>query len=60
MSTVVLKIGQRSTVKKFIKTQCGLDKYDELGKRTGVLNRIRWYWFIFFASLRDSVKTFGR
>ena len=57
---MVLKIEYGSMVKKFIKTQCGLDKYDELGKRTGVLNRIRWYWFIFFASLRDSLKTFGK
>ena len=57
---MVLKIEYGSTVKKFIKTQCGLDKYDELGKRTGVLNRIRWYWFIFFASIRDSIKPFGK
>ena len=38
---------------KFIKTQCGLDKYNELKLKKGLLNKIRYYWFVIFASLRD-------
>ena len=40
-------------MKKYIKTQCGLDKYKELELKTGIYNRLRFYWFVFFASIRD-------
>ena len=40
-------------MKKYIKTQCGLDKYNELELKTGIYNRLRFYWFVFFASIRD-------
>ena len=40
-------------MKKYIKTQCGLDKYKELELKTGIYNRLRFYWFVFFASMRD-------
>ena len=36
-----------------IKTVCGIDKYDELSKRKGFLNQLRFYWFGLSASLRD-------
>ena len=35
-----------------IKTVCGLEKYEELSKRKGFLNQIRFYWFVLIASLR--------
>ena len=38
---------------KYITTQCGLDKYAQLKAKTGIFNVIRFYWFVFFASLRD-------
>ena len=38
---------------KYIITQCGLDKYEQLKIKTGIFNVIRLYWFVFFASLRD-------
>ena len=38
---------------KYITTQCGLDKYEQLKIKTGIFNVIRFYWFVFFASLRD-------
>ena len=40
-------------MKKNIKTVCGLEKYEELSKRKGLLNQLRFYWFVFIASLRD-------
>ena len=38
---------------KFIKTQCGLDKYKKLRSKKGILNKVRYYWFVFVASIRD-------
>ena len=40
-------------MKKNIKTVCGLEKYEELSKRKGFLNQLRFYWFVLTASLRD-------
>ena len=37
----------------FIKTKCGLEIYDLLKSRKGILAKLRFYWFGFFASLRD-------
>ena len=39
----------------FIKTECGLEKYDLLKSRKGVFLKIRFYWFIVFASIRDAI-----
>jgi len=36
-----------------IKTVCGVEKYDELSKRKGFLNQLRFYWFVLSASLMD-------
>ena len=43
-------------MKKHIKTVCGLEKYEELVKRKGILNKLRFYWFVFFAVISDFVK----
>ena len=40
-------------MRKNIKTVCGIEKYDELSKRKGFLNQLRFYWFVLNASLRD-------
>ena len=37
----------------WIKTPCGRAKYAELDARKGLQSRIRLYWFIFFAVLKD-------
>ena len=43
-------------MKSNIKTVCGLEKYEELSKRKGFFNRLRFYWFVLFASIRDFCK----
>ena len=37
----------------FIKTKCGLEKYDLLKSRAGAFAKVRFFWFIVFASIRD-------
>ena len=37
----------------FIKTECGLVKYNLLKSQKGMYAKIRFYWFVFFASIRD-------
>ena len=54
LKKTLLLIGQGSVLRKFIKTKCGLDKYEELKIKKGYCNLLRFYWFIFFASIRDS------
>jgi hypothetical protein len=39
-----------------IKTACGLEKYEELKKRTGFFAKLRLKWFVIFASIRDTLK----
>ena len=42
-----------------IKTACGIEKYNALVQLTakkGVIARLRLYWFVVFASLRDTFK----
>ena len=43
-------------MKNNIKTVCGLEKYEELSKRKGFFNKVRFYWFVLFASIRDFLK----
>ena len=43
-------------MKSKIKTVCGLEKYEELSQRKGIFNRVRFYWFVLFASIRDFCK----
>ena len=40
-------------MKNNIKTVCGIEKFDELSKKKGFLNRIRYFWFVLAASIRD-------
>ncbi len=43
-----------SLMKKLrIKTSCGIDKYNKLKMNNTILGKIRFYWFYFFAILRD-------
>tara|TARA_Y100001954_G_C15230299_1_gene323064 strand:- start:113 stop:262 length:150 start_codon:yes stop_codon:yes gene_type:complete len=39
-----------------IKTKCGKNKYQDLKKKKGILNKIRLYLFIILGSLRDIFK----
>ena len=32
-------------IRKIIKSECGLEKYDELKKKTGFFNRFRLFFF---------------
>ena len=43
---------------KFIKTECGLNKYDELKNPKNVIGKIRFYWFVIMASIRDKILKF--
>ena len=43
-------------ITKLIKTECGLEKYETLKSRTGYINKLRFYWFVAVASLRDVYK----
>ena len=36
-----------------IKTECGRAKYEMLASKKGIFNRIRLYWFILFAAIKD-------
>jgi len=45
-----------SLLKMKIKTACGLEKYNELKKRTGFFAKLRLQWFVVFASIRDAFK----
>jgi len=40
-----------------IKTECGLKKYNELKAKKNIFNKIRFYWFTFFAVIRDYNKS---
>ena len=39
-----------------IKTSCGIEKFNKLKARQGFLNKIRLYWFVLFAVIRDYKK----
>jgi hypothetical protein len=38
---------------RWIKTDCGRAKYQELAARSGALARLRLAWFVAIAALRD-------
>ncbi len=40
-------------INNFIKTECGIDQYNLLKKKKGFLSKLRLYWFIALATLRD-------
>ena len=39
--------------KRFVKTSCGRAKLSELSQRKSFSGRIRLYWFILIATIRD-------
>jgi len=43
----------KTSIFSLIKTECGRAKYEMLASKTGILNRIRLYWFILFATIED-------
>ncbi len=38
---------------RWIKTECGRTKYLDLAARSGYLAKLRLYWFVLVAALRD-------
>ena len=38
---------------KFIKTECGREKYENLILNKTLFGKLRLYWFVFFATLKD-------
>lgn len=46
------------TIEKYIKTRCGLDKYNHLKELSekNLINKIRLYHFVIIATLRDIFK----
>ena len=40
-------------INKWIKTPCGRAKFAQLESQKGMWSRLRLYWFVFFAALRD-------
>ena len=43
-------------IKNFIKTDCGLSKYHLLKTKKGIFNKLRFYWFVAIAVIRDLPK----
>ena len=43
------------SIEKYIKTQCGLDRYYDLRKKShiGILHKLRFYIYTIIASIRD-------
>ena len=48
-----LKYAVNQMKKLRIKTSCGIEKYNKLKMNKTVLGKLRFYWFNFFAILRD-------
>ena len=43
----------KHSIFSLIKTECGRQKYEILVSKKGILNRLRLYWFIIFATIED-------
>ena len=43
----------KNKIFSLIKTECGRAKYEILASKKGIFNRIRLYWFILFAVIKD-------
>ena len=43
----------KNLIFSLIKTECGRAKYEMLAAKKGIFNRIRLYWFIVFAAIKD-------
>jgi hypothetical protein len=41
------------SIQRWIKTDCGRARYDELAGRSGVWAQLRLSWFVLAAALRD-------
>ena len=43
----------KPNINNFIKTKCGIEKYNLLRKKKGIWNKLRLYWFIAIGTLKD-------
>ena len=41
-------------IHRWIKTECGRAKYQELSARPGAIAKLRLIWFVLIAALRDA------
>ncbi|MEB3335620.1 MAG: hypothetical protein VKP70_11625 [Cyanobacteriota bacterium] len=41
------------TIARWVKTECGRAKYLRLAQQRGLLSRLRRWWFVAIATLRD-------
>jgi hypothetical protein len=41
------------SISRWVKSECGRAKYLELARRPGLLSRLRRWWFVWIAALRD-------
>ncbi|MDA0718449.1 MAG: hypothetical protein O2839_09600 [Cyanobacteria bacterium] len=46
-------VNQKPSAYRWIKTECGRAKYDELAARENLLARIRLIWFVLIAAIKD-------
>ena len=46
----------KNDITNYIKTECGLSQYYLLKARNGFFNKLRFYWFVFFATIQDLPK----
>ena len=44
---------QKPKIFSMIKTPCGRSKYLDLASRKGLISKLRLYWFILIASIKD-------
>tara|TARA_Y100001978_G_scaffold52440_1_gene47080 strand:- start:553 stop:705 length:153 start_codon:yes stop_codon:yes gene_type:complete len=44
---------EQKQIYKFIKTSCGQSKYEQLSLNKSLYGKIRLYWFVLFATLKD-------
>jgi len=51
---VTVRLSQKNWIRiMLIKTECGIKKYNELKRQKGFVNKIRFYFFVAMATLRD-------
>ena len=44
---------KKLSIENFVKTSCGIDQYYLLKKNRSIFGKLRLYWFLLFATIRD-------
>ncbi len=53
MLAIAPMTGRQPRAYRWVKTECGRAKYDQLASPTDLLSRLRLGWFVAIAALRD-------